>query len=295
MKPQSKFLELGRLSALEHLRFAPRRRLEGSYSGRYTSRRLGGSGEFADFREYSGGEDLRRLDWKVLARSGKAFTRIYQDENNLSCTIVLDASGSMAFGEPLSKLDYSRYFASALAYLVGKQQDQVGLAVVSDRIDHFSAPGSIPSHVASILVEIERVSVRPATNLHDCLQTLFTRSIRRGVLIVMSDFLADAPEMAFKALSLFRQRGWEILVLHVVHPDEEQLPQGGAFRFVGLENDGTIDASPEEIRAEYQQRFEAHMAATRNLALATGCDYLRVSTAIPYLQTLGNFLVERGS
>jgi hypothetical protein len=94
-------------------------------------------------------------------------------------------------------------------------------------------------------------------------------------------------------LRLFRHRGWDIVVLHVVHPDEERLPQGVAFRFEGMENEGRVNCSPAEISAAYRERFAAHLAMVRQLTLAGGCDYRRVSTAIPYLQTLGGFLVER--
>jgi hypothetical protein len=100
-------------------------------------------------------------------------------------------------------------------------------------------------------------------------------------------------EDVFAALRLFRRRGWDIVVLHVVHADEERLPEGLAYRFEGLEGDGRVNCSPAEIRAAYQERFAAHLAMVRQLSLAGGCDYRRIATAIPYLQTLGGFLVER--
>ena len=133
-RSSSRFLDLPALAALENLRFAPRQRIEGSYSGRHSSRRQQGSGEFADFREYTEGEDLRRLDWKVLARTGRAYTRLYQEETNLVCTLVLDASASMRFGAGLSKLEYVQYLATALSHVISRQQDQVGLAVLADEV-----------------------------------------------------------------------------------------------------------------------------------------------------------------
>ena len=293
MTTSRRFLELGALASLDHLRFAPRRRLEGTYSGRYASRRLGGAGEFADFREYAGGEDLRRIDWKVLARTDKAFTRVYQDENNLVSTIVLDASGSMNFGSPRTKLEYAQYFATALSYLIGRQQDQVGLAIVSDRLEAHLPPGGTQAHVAVLHDAIERLTPRPATKLADGLSTLFQRSPTRGVLVLLSDFLVEPLDDVFAVLRQFRHRGWDVLVLHIVHPDEERLPAGVSYRYVGLEDDGVIDGSPEMIADDYARRFEAHAGMVRTLAAATGCDYFRVSTAVPYLRTLGHFLVER--
>ena len=155
----SRFLDLKALASLEHMRFTTKHRIEGTYSGRHVSRQQGGAAEFVDFREYVEGEDLRRLDWKVLARTGRAYTRLYQDETNLSCTLVLDASGSMRFGEKKgtqlvsaqkraaspfsgSKLEYAQYLATALSQVISRQQDQVGLAVVSEGLKEFLAPGA---------------------------------------------------------------------------------------------------------------------------------------------------------
>ena len=111
--------------------------------------------------------------------------------------------------------------------------------------------------------------------------------------MVVSDFLVDDLEATFAALRLFRHRAWEVILLHLIHPDEERLPEGTAYRFEGLENDGIVPCSPADIRSAYAARFASHVAMVRQMALAGGCDYRRVSTAVPYLQTLGGFLVER--
>ena len=295
----SRFLDLRALAALQHMRFATRHRIEGAYSGRHQSRQQDGVGEFVDFREYSGSEDLRRLDWKVLARTGKAFIRLYQDETNLLCTLAIDASGSMRFGAAGrrdaggSKLEYVQYLATAMTHVISQGQDQVGLALLDDQLRDVIPPAGTRSHVRHLQEVIENLTVQPATRMAAGLRTLFERSRRRGVLLLMSDFLVDDLEDVFAAVRLFRHRNWEVVVLHLVHPDEERLPEGTAYRFVGMENEGQLNCSPAEIRAAYQQRFEAHLAMVRQLALAGGCDYRRVSTAIPYLQTLGVFLVER--
>jgi len=109
----------------------------------------------------------------------------------------------------------------------------------------------------------------------------------------MSDFLMEDLEEVFAALRLFRHRGWEVVILHLVDPDEERLARGAAYRFEGMEDDGRVNCSPAEIRAAYRERFAAHLAMVRQLAMAGACDYRRISTAIPYLQTLGGFLIER--
>lgn len=299
-RSQSRFLELQSLATLAHLRFSTQRRIDGAYCGRHRSRQLGGAGEFVDFREYSPGDDLRRLDWKVLARTGRSYLRLYQDETNMSCTLLVDASGSMRYGGqkhgvdgPGSKLEYAQFFATALSQIVTGAQDQVGLAIATDRLRRFIPPGSTPEHLARVHHEIEGLRTRPVTDLGAALRQLFEQLSRRGVLLLISDFLCDPLEDAFAALRLFRARFWEIIALHLVHPAEERLPAGTAFRFEGLENDGQVNCSPAEISRAYEERFEAHCTAVRSMALASGCDYRRVSTATPYLQTLAGFLVER--
>lgn len=316
----SRFLDLRAMASLEHMRFVTRHRIEGAYSGRHRSRQQGGAGEFVDFREYVEGEDLRRLDWKVLARTGRAYVRLYQDETNLMSMLCIDASGSMDFGGTGgavwrgfwrgrdgrsaraegggsqaggSKLEYAQYLATALSHVITRQQDQVGLALIADGLQGYVEPGATHSHAARVQAEIESVRTRPRTQLGDGLRDLFGRVTRRGVLMVMSDFLVDDLEDAWRAIRLFRHRHWDVVVLHLVHPDEERLPAGLAYRFVGLEGEGQIDCSPADIARIYQERFEQHAAMVRSLALAGGCDYRRVSTAVAYLQTLSGFLVER--
>lgn len=306
------------MAALERMRFVTRHRIEGAYSGRHLSRQQGGAGEFVDYREYVEGEDLRRLDWKVLARTGRAYTRLYQDETNLSCVLVVDASGSMQFGASNSrglsartrsprgassrttstrdlgsKLEYAQYLATALSHLITRQQDQVGLALIGDGLQEFIKPAATSAHASRIQEQIESIQTKPTTRLGDGLRDLFGRVNRRGVLLLLSDFLVDDLEDAWRGVRLFRHRHWEVVVLHLVHPDEERLPEGLAYRFEGLEGEGHVDASPADIARLYEERFEQHAAMVRSLALAGGCDYRRVSTAVPYLQTLSGFLVER--
>jgi uncharacterized protein (DUF58 family) len=295
----SRFLDLPALIALQHMRFTTRHRVEGAYGGRHRSRQLGSAGEFVDYREYAPGEDLRRLDWKVLARTGKSYVRLYQDETNLLCTLAIDVSRSMLFGSHRagdaagSKLEFAQYLATALSQIISHGQDQVGLAVLADRLIDAAPPGGTLRHVAHLQQLIEGLAAAPSTTLAPALRTLYDRTPRRGVLLLFSDFLVDDLGEVFAAIRLFRHRQFEVVVLHLVHPEEERLPDGGHFRFEELEDGSILDCSPAEIRADYELRFESHAAAVRAGALANGCDYRRVSTAVPYLQVLGGVLVER--
>lgn len=295
---RSRFLDLSVLASLAHTRFVTKHPIEGSYSGRHRSKQQGGAAEFVDYREYSNGEDLRRLDWKVLARTGRPYVRLYQDEINLNCTIVLDASHSMAFGGDHkggkgSKFEYVKYLATALSHVIERQQDRVGLAVVADALVEVIPPSGTSSHVLRLQQAVETMRTQPQTQLAAPLRELFMRLTRRGVLVIMSDFLVDDLEKVFASIRLFRHRRWEVIALHIVHPDEERLPEGLAYQFQGMENEGRVNCSPADVRRVYQERFEAHAAMVRRLALAAGCDYRRVSTATPYQTTLGQFLVDR--
>jgi uncharacterized protein (DUF58 family) len=210
-----RFLDLRALAAVAHMRFTTRHRIEGNYSGRHRSRQQGGAGEFVDFREYSGGEDLRRLDWKVFARTGKGFVRLHQDETNLVCTLAMDASESMQFrgrskvGGSLSKLEYAQYLATALSHVILQGQDQVGLAILGNDLREFIPPGGTLSHAARIQDRIENLATQPVTEMADSLRLLFERSQRRGVLLLMSDFLMEDLEAVFSVVRLFRHRQWE--------------------------------------------------------------------------------------
>ncbi len=293
----SRYLDLPALATLANMRFTTRHRIEGARAGRHTSRQHGGAGVFSDYREYVNGEDLRRLDWKVYSRTGRAYVRLFEEETELRCVLFLDASGSMRFAGPtrahVSKLEYVKYLATALSHVITRETDQIGLAVAADGLKEFLPPGGTATHVTHLQAAIESLETDPVTRLNDALRELFQRSRRRGVLLLMSDFLADDLADVFAAVRLFRHRLWDVVVLHVVHPDEERLPRGLAYRFEGLENDGHADCTPADIAAAYQERFERHCAAVRSMSLGAGCEYRRVSTAIPYLQTLSGFLVER--
>ncbi len=155
------------------------------------------------------------------------------------------------------------------------------------------APAGTRAHIQRLQRRIESITTMPATNLALALRQMFDRLNRRGVLMIMSDFLIDNFDAVYSMLRLFRQRRCEVIVLHIIHPDEEQLPERGAYRFEGLENDGATDCSPPQVREAYAKGFSAHAAAVRGVTLSAGCDYRRVSLATPYLDTLMGFLVER--
>lgn len=312
-----RFLELRQLVALEHMRFVTPNRVDGPYSGRHRSRAMGGSGEFADYRPYTPGDDLRRLDWRVLGRTGRAYIKRFQEDTNLSCLPVIDCSGSMRFdGKPArsglskgwfantlesasarqtspDKLTYAQYFTTALTHLVTRGGDQTGLGLIGDGLQEFHSPGSTESHARSLYEAIENIQTVDRSELAGGLESVLSRVSGRGVMLLMSDLLVDDVRDLTAALRHYRHRGWELVLLHLIHPDEEDLPEGVAYQFEGLEGEGTVKCRVNEIRDLYRVRWREHLERARTIATAVGADYRRISTATSYLDTLGQFLVQR--
>ncbi|MCG8650872.1 MAG: DUF58 domain-containing protein [Pirellulales bacterium] len=312
---QYRFLELRQLVALEHMRFVTPNRVDGPYSGRHRSRAMGGSGEFADYRAYTPGDDLRRLDWRVLGRTGRAYIKRFQEDTNLACLPIIDCSGSMRFdGRPVqaaksgwlaekvpslahqrapSKLTYAQYFTTALTHLVTRGGDQTGLAIIADGVHHYIPPGSTESHARGIYEAIEAIQTVEQTRLAEGLETVIGRVRGRGVMLLLSDLLVEDVSDLTAALRRYRHHGWETVILHLIHPDEEDLPEGVAYQFEGLEGEGNVRCRIGEVRDLYRRRWRDHLERTRSIATAVGADYRRISTATSYLDTLGQFLVQR--
>lgn len=326
---RTRFLDAGAMAGLEAMRFSTRRRVDGSYSGRHVAQRQGGAGLFIDSRQYAPGDDLRRLDWPAMGRTGRAYVRLYQDETNLACLLTQDASGSMHFGarspkDPQgSKLEWCQFFTTALSHLIVTGRDQVGMAVACENSmqgtrpsravigqngigengsgnvgsggDTFFRPTASPRQIRLLHEQIAGLRATGTTPLGQALQDLFLRVRRRAVLMVVSDFLVQPIDEVLRALRQFRARGWETIAVHVVHPDEQKLPDGIAYRFTGLEGEGTVDCRPGDIRQVYQKAFADHCRRVRDGLLGAGCDYRMYSTGESYLVAVRDFMIPRSA
>ncbi|MBI2191260.1 MAG: DUF58 domain-containing protein [Planctomycetes bacterium] len=284
--PAHPLLDLTRMEVLRRVRLRPSGSAEGHFSGPHKSHYRGAAVEFADYREYVDGDDIRLVDWKVFARSDRYVVRLYEAERNLFTYLLLDASASMGFAGAAapseSKLVFGSRLAAALAYLAVREGDEVGLTLAGDRLRDFHSPRASWPHLRVLLDALGEARAAGGTDLGCCLGELFARASRRGVLVVLSDFLEHGPDF-WKAIDLFRVSRFDVLFFHVVHPEELDLPRLPSARFLDSEGDGQFLAEPEVVRELYRERFARFLVEVEAAARARGCDwYLARTDADPY-------------
>jgi uncharacterized protein (DUF58 family) len=281
------FLDLAAMEALRNVRLRPRGAAEGTFAGPHKSPYRGTAVEFADYRDYTPGDDIRLVDWKVFARSDRHYVRLYDAERNLLTYLVVDKSGSMDYAGTVtktpSKLEYSARLAAALGYLVTREGDEVGLSLADEQLHNHLPPAASWTHLSRLLETLGRTRAGGRTDLGGCLGQVFTRVRRRGVLAVVSDFLDATPEF-WKAVDLFRRSRFDVMLFHIAHPEEIDLPAVAAARFVETEGaSGQFNAEPDAIRALYRERFQRHLDEISGNCRARGCDwYLAKTSDNPY-------------
>lgn len=271
------------MEALRQVRMRPRGAAEGTFAGPHKSHYRGTAVEFADYREYTPGDDIRLVDWKVFARTDRHYVRLYDAERNLLTYLVIDKSGSMEFTgvaeKTPSKLEYAARLAAALGYLVIREGDEVGLSLADEKLRHHLPPASSWSQLNRILDHLGSAEPAGSTDLAVCLDEVFTRIKRRGVLVVLSDFLDVSPAF-WKSIDLFRRSRFDVMLFQVAHPEELDLPALGAARFIESEGgSGKFNVEPAAVRALYRQRFDAFLSEMKANCQARGCDWFLANTA----------------
>jgi len=266
---QELFERLGRIG------IAARQAVESALAGQHRSVRWGLSVEFAGHRPYQSGDDLRHLDWSVLARSDRYDIRVFEEETRLRATLVLDASGSMAFAsrDP-SKWAVARQLVAALAFLMVRQDDAVGLAVVDTEVRTHLAAASTPAHLARLLTVLEQAEPGGDTALGPVLESLALQLHRRGLVVVVSDGFDD-PARLVTALRLLRHRRQEVRVFLIQDAAEFTLPVTGMIHFNGLEGEPPITVDADRVRPHYRDAFRLHQRQ-----LAESCHELGIPLEI---------------
>src|SRR5689334_11272016 len=251
------------VARLAHLDVRARLVVEGFIAGMHRAPFHGFSVEFAEHRPYMPGDPLKNLDWKVLAKSDRYLVKQYTEETNLRAHLLVDLSGSMGFRSErasLSKLGYARSLAAALAYLMIHQQDAVGTLLFADRPLAYVPPRSVRSHLDVVLKSLAHGEPAGRTKLGPALHELAERIKRRGLIVLLSDLL-DAPSEVLSGLQHFRHRHHEVIVFHILDPDEIEFPYTDASTFVDMETGAQLTTEPWEIASRYREQLAAWRGA----------------------------------
>ena len=282
------------LAALGRIEIIARWIVDGFMSGLHRSPRKGFSVEFAEYRPYQPGDDLRYIDWKIAARSDRWVIRQYEEETNLRASIVLDVSRSMAWsgaslgigreGAPadrLTKLAYAERVAAALALLLLRQRDAVGLVRFDDRIRSAVPPRARTGQWRRVIAALEEPGTGKASSAPEALHQAARLINRRGLIVLISDLLMDLPEVE-RAMRGLRAAGHDVTVLHVMDPAERELPVSGEALFIDPESELAVPATIADVRAAYRNTVEEVIGEWRSMFGALGIGYEVVSTDAPF-------------
>jgi len=283
------------LAGISNLALRARWVVEGLMSGVHKSRAKGFSVEFEEHREYSPGDEIRRIDWKALGKFDRYFIKEYEDETNLRAYLLVDASASMNYAsDGITKFDYACTLTASLAYLILKQQDAAGVVTFSNRVEAFIPPRAKRDYLTQILYALENRGPGGKTNVGKILEDIAGQIKRRGLIILVSDLL-DEPAQIVKGLRQFRFKGNDVIVFHLMDPAELNLPFDGNILFEDLEAANLrVITDPRTIRTTYQQVINEFIAEVRKQCHDNAIDYQLISTATPLDQALASYLSWRG-
>ncbi len=295
MENNLKFLDPRTLAKLQGLELRARSIVEGYTSGVHRSPYHGFSIEFAEHREYSPGDDLRYVDWKVFGKTDKFYLKQYEEETNLVSYMLVDTSESMRYQSadaPLSKLEYAQCVATSLSYLILEQQDSVGMVTFDNEIRALVRASSNPSHLKQLLYVMENCEAQRKSQTGPIFHDLAERLKRRGLVLVLSD-LFDNVDAMMAGLKHFRHRRHEVVVFQVLDPAELDFPFRQTTLFRGLEDLGDVLTDPKALRKAYLAEFNRFLQAVRKGCRAQNIDYVQLRTDQPLDVALSSFLAAR--
>ena len=292
-RKQRSFVDPLVLAQLGALPLMSRKPMLGSVSGRHSSPHRGASVEFAEYRKYVPGDDLRRLDWRAYGRSDRFYIKEFEADTNLRMVLVVDTSGSMDFGSVgVTKLEYARRISAALSYLAIQQGDAVGLACVANGIVHNIPPRRNPAHLTTLYDTLEGTQPQGETGLVAILHELAETVRQRALVIVISDLFVE-PESLRECFEHLRFRKHDVTAFHLLDPEELAFAFQRPTRFLDMEGGTAVFADPVEIAERYHTALSTYLESLRKVMLETAVDYRRISIDSPYAQELTKFLVDR--
>jgi uncharacterized protein (DUF58 family) len=289
--PGARFVDPVVLARVGNLELVARSVVDGFINGMHRSPYFGASVDFAEHRGYTPGDDIRRVDWKLFARTDRFYVKEYEADSNANFAVLLDVSKSMGFGSTgVTKLDYARMLAGCLTYMVHRQRDRVGLVTFDQEIVEHVPPSA--KHMETVLHVLDRVQPARPGQLRAPLHTLAEHFGRRGVLVLVSDLYED-PQEVFDAVSRLRFRGHDLIVFHVLDPAEIDFPYDDASAFEDLESGEQIPVVPEALKDKYRELVRAHVEALSSKFSELRIDYTLLNTAAPLDHALFNYLSAR--
>ena len=309
------------LSRLGNLELIARSVVDGVLTGLHRSPHFGFSQEFAEYRAYNEGDDLRFVDWNVYARTDRTYIKRFRGDTNTSLTLLVDASGSMGYGSvpldsqssqssnsndsrsnrrnrsattgsTLSKYDYARYLAASLAYLASKQHDANGLVLFDEEIRHVLQPSSRPDSLPRLFATLESSEASQGTDVETALESIHTVASRRGLVALISDLYTD-PEQLMKTLQPLAHRQQDIVLFHLLDPMELNPEYDSVVSLTDLETGERTDVDPDWMKTDYRELISAHCEALEKATQRVGADYIRLATDAPLDDALTRYLLFR--
>jgi len=301
MSSLARYLDPDVIRQVSRLDMRARFIVEGFLAGLHRSPVHGLSVEFSEHRKYAAGDDLRTIDWSVFARTDRLFVRKYVAETQLACHLIVDASASMGAVGPWNaaadasddtKLSYAIHIAAALGFLITRQQDSVGLAIIGDGLQGMLPPRARRADLAQLLAVLAGVRPQGPTQLAAGLHAALDRIPHRGIVVVLSDLLSDEKSV-IEALHRVRHRGHDLIVMHILHRDEAAFPFSGALQLEDPETGRVMSVQADAVRDGYRAAIDRWRGDLHNQILAMRGDYVALDTGMPFDKALVEFLLQR--
>jgi uncharacterized protein (DUF58 family) len=287
------FLDAQVLARLSAVPLFARRPMQGTVSGRHASPHRGSSVEFAEYRKYVPGDDLRRLDWRAYGRSDRFYVKEFEADTNLRCCFVVDTSGSMGFGSRgVTKIEFARRLAGTLGYLACQQGDAVGMACVAKGIVQSLPPRRNAAHLRLVLDLLEQAQPHGETQLAIVLHELAETIRQRALIVILSDLFIE-PALLGNCFQHLRFRKHDVAVFHLLDPQELEFNFRRPMRFLDMEGGPSIFAEPTDIADRYDKALQQYLRDLKQAVLESAVDYQRVSLDEDYEQALVRFLLGR--
>jgi uncharacterized protein (DUF58 family) len=288
-----RFLDPAVLASISSLDLVAKTVVDGFVAGLHRSPTFGFSQEFAEYRQYTEGDDLRHVDWNVFARSERIYLKRFRGETNSQLLLLIDASASMTYGSgKIRKLDYARFLAASLAYLSSQQRDATGLIIFDEEVTNYIPPSTRQGQLMRILHAIEKAEGGTRTDFTKPFAHFQQFLHRRGIVIVMSDFYAPPEEVA-RVIEPLRYRGNEVVLLHILDPQELDPKFRDPVLLLDIEDNDAMEVSPEYARTEYKQKIDQHLQQLAENASAAGLEYVFMNTSKPLDVALRSYLAIR--